>query len=87
MDRRTIAIVASCLLAGYLLACPASPLAPRPEPERPILRLIARAAKNLLWIALLAESPPDGPQPDHHVARSHRTGEDGYPAVDNGSGW
>jgi hypothetical protein len=51
------------------------------------VRWIARAARSLLWVALLAEKPPEEPQPDHHVARSANVGDDGYPIIHNGRGW
>jgi hypothetical protein len=59
---------------------------PGPQPvDRPVLRWIARAAKNCLWIALVAEGPPAD------TARAQvvhaRVGEDGYQAVDHGRGW
>lgn len=88
MDRRTIAAVAVALVVGYWLAAsPSSPVpAPRPN-DRPVVRFLARVAKQFLWVALLAEQPPEEPQPDHHVARAPRIGDDGYPLVDNGRGW
>lgn len=50
--------------------------------DRPILRWVAKAARNLLWIALVVEPPPEDPQP----LRSH-VGDDGYVAIDHGRGW
>lgn len=88
MDRRTLAAVAVALAVGYWLAAsPSSPVpAPRPN-DRPVVRFLARVAKQFLWVALLAEKPPEEPQPDHHVARAARIGDDGYPIVDHGRGW
>lgn len=89
MDRKTLMIVVVCLAAGYWLASsPSSPCpAPAPTPDRPVVRWIARVAKQFLWVALLAERPPEGPQPDHQVARAARIGDDGYPIVDHARGW
>lgn len=84
MDRKTLIVVAVALALGYMLA--GRQESPRPT-DRPVVRWIARAAKNLLWVALLAEEPPKGPQPDHHVARAERIGDDGYPLIDNARGW
>jgi len=85
MDRKTLLVVAAALAAGYWMAGNHDD-APRPA-DRPVVRWIARAAKNVLWFALLAEAPPQEPQPDHHYARAERIGEDGYPIVDHARGW
>jgi hypothetical protein len=84
MDRKTIMFVVVALALGYWVASSSSAA---PRPDRPVVRWIARAAKNLLWVALLAEPPPEGPQPDHHYARAERIGDDGYPLIDNARGW
>lgn len=88
MDRRLVTAVVVALAVGYWLASsPASPIpAPRPH-DRPVVRWFARAAKNLLWFALLAERPPEDPRPDHQVSRAASIGNDGYPIVHNGRGW
>lgn len=83
MDRKTLAVLVVALAAGYWIASGHS--APQ-RPDRPVVRWIAKAAKNLLWFALIAEPPP-GPQPDHHVARIASIGDDGYPIVDHARGW
>jgi hypothetical protein len=87
MDRKTLVVLVVALAAGYWLAAsPSSPVpAPRPN-DRPVVRFLARVAKNFLWVALLAEEPPKEPQPDH-MARSARIGDDGYPIVDHARGW
>jgi hypothetical protein len=85
MDRKKLLVVAVALAAGYWLASDHDE-APRPA-DRPVARWVARAAKNLLWFALIAEPPADGPQPDHHYARAERIGDDGYPLIDNARGW
>lgn len=88
MDRKTILILVVALAAGYWLASsPSSPVpAPRPN-DRPVVRWFAGIAKRLLWVALIAEQPPEDPQPDHHVARVASVGDDGYPIIHNGRGW
>lgn len=50
--------------------------------DRPFLRWVAKAARNLLWIALVVEPPPEEQQ---HL-RS-QVGEDGYVVIDHGRGW
>lgn len=88
MDRRILTAVVVALAVGYWLASsPASPIpAPRPN-DRPVVRWIAKIARSFLWVALLAERPPEDPQPDHHVARAANIGDDGYPIIHNGRGW
>lgn len=89
MDRKTLAIVVVCLAAGYWLASsPSSPVpAPAPQPDRPVLRMIAKLAKTFLWVALVAEPAPAEPTSDHRAARGPAIGDDGYPLVDHARGW
>lgn len=84
MDRRTVWIVVVALAAGYWLASSHQPSRPS---DRPVLRFVAKLAKNCLWFALLAEPAPADPQPDHRLAHTARIGDDGYPIVDNARGW
>jgi hypothetical protein len=84
MDRRLVTAVVVALAVGYWLA--SSSASPNPTP-RPVVRWIASAARTLLWFSLLAEKPPEDPQPDHRLAHTARVGEDGYPIVDNARGW
>lgn len=86
MNRKTVIAIVAALAVGYWLAGSSSPK-PSPQPDRPVVRFIARIAKNLLWVALLAEEPPKDPQPDHQVARAAQIGDDGYPILDNSRGW
>jgi hypothetical protein len=85
MDRRLLTAVVVALVVGYWLAS-SNDITPKPA-DRPVVRWIARAARSLLWVALLAEKPPEEPQPDHHVARAANIGDDGYPIIHNGRGW
>jgi hypothetical protein len=67
------------MAAGYWLSSsPSSPVNPTPAPERPVLRWLAKAAKNLLWIALIAEPPPK------EQLVQQRIGDDGFPMLDHG---
>lgn len=69
-----------CFAAGWWLA--SSPRSPAPQPDRPVVRWIARAAKTFLWVALVAEQPPAEPQFVHA-----RVGADGEPMLDHSRGW
>jgi hypothetical protein len=82
IDRKTVAVVVVALACGYCVANWQTSQAN----DRPVLRFIAKAAKAFLWVALVAEQPPEGPQPDHRLAHS-AIGEDGYPIIDNARGW
>lgn len=83
MDRKTLATICVAFAIGYWVS--SSPLAPQPQPQRPVLRWIARAAKNLLWLAVLAEPAP--PQASPQLVHAPPIGEDGYPLVDHGKGF
>jgi hypothetical protein len=85
IDRTTLLVIAAAFLIGYWW--PASESRPDATPSRPVVRWIAKVAKNLLWVALVAEEPPKGHQPDHRIVQSDPIGEDGYPLLDNGRGW
>ena len=82
IDRKTLLVVVLAVACGYAVANWKTEAAP----DRPFLRFIAKAAKTFLWVALVAEQPPEGPQPDHKLAHS-AIGEDGYPLIDNARGW
>lgn len=79
--KQLVAIVAAAVLAGWLFQDPAGPPSPQP-PDRPVLRWIARAAKSLLWIAIVAEGPPS--ETARQSVVHARVGEDGYQTVDHG---
>lgn len=74
----------ACMVAGWwLTSSPASPIVPD-QPQRPVLRWIAKAAKNALWFMLIAEQPPQ----THEAQYAHaRVGSDGEPLLDHGAGW
>jgi hypothetical protein len=83
LDRKTLLVLAAAFAIGYVLA-QSAPSPEPPAPDRPALRWLARAAKNLLWIALVAEKPPEQPS---HVVKARAVGGDGYPILDNAEGW
>jgi len=84
MDKRlAYAFVAGVALALWLNSNTSpvpSPFNPTPEPSRPVMRFIARAAKNALWLMLLAEPAPS--QAGRQIVQ-HAVGEDGYPVIDH----
>jgi hypothetical protein len=83
IDRKLLLAAVAAFALGYY-AAQSSPPTP-PAPDRPVLRWLAKAAKNLLWVALVAERPPEPTPAD--VAKTRLVGEDGYPLVDNAGGW
>lgn len=87
LSKRQLAIlVLVAIVAGWWLSLPrgSAPFSP-PANDRPVLRAIARIAKNFLWVALLAEGPPAEPAQAQYV-RAH-VGEDGFQTLDHGRGW
>jgi hypothetical protein len=88
LDRKTLAAAAVAFAVGYWWACsPDLPKPYEPQPDRPVLRFLAKAAKTLLWVAAFAEKAPPESQQDRHYVVQARVGEDGYPMVDHGKGW
>lgn len=70
LDRNTLLVLVVVFAAGWWTS---SRPAPAPGPaDRPVVRWIARAAKSLLWVALVAEPPPAEPRVVH--ARVDRYG-------------
>lgn len=74
IDRTLVAIVCIALAVGAY-----APTMLQAKPDRPVLRWIAGAAKNLLWLAAFAEQPP---AQQAVVNKAH----DEY-SVDHGRGW
>ena len=82
-NRQLVILCLACMAAGWWLSSsPASPINPTPHPDRPVIRWIARAAKTFLWVALVAEKPPEDVQYVHT-----RVGDDGQPLLDHSRGW
>lgn len=80
--RQLFLACALCIAAGWWLSSsPSSPVNPTPPAnDRPVLRFIAKAAKNFLWIALLAEPAP---KPERQMVQT-QIGDDGHPIIDHG---
>lgn len=86
IDRKTLTVIAVSLAIGYWLASSSSsPVGPSPTNGRPVLRLLARAAKTLLWVSLVAEQPPQAEQTTYVVHA--RIGDDGAPIINHARGW
>ena len=80
IDRHTVLVLAVVFLAGWWFAGGRPSPSPAPGPgDRPVLRWIARAAKNLLWIAVFAEQPPETTRVVHS-----RVDRQGFLVLDNG---
>lgn len=77
-QRQLAAAVLIALAVGWWVGSPPS----KPDPDRPVLKWIAKVAKNLLWVAVFLEEPPD----EIRTVRSE-IGDDGYVQVDHGRGW
>lgn len=83
INRNTVLIVVACLALGYWLAAPSQPAGPLAN--RPVMRWIAKAAKNLLWVAVFVEPAPADTQ--QHMVKSPAIGDDGFAIIDHGKGW
>jgi hypothetical protein len=85
IDRKTLFAVIAAAAVGYWLAGSSS--STPPAPDRPVLRWIARAAKSLLWVALVAEKPPVDQAAERRLVHAPPVGDDGYQLLDHGKGW
>jgi hypothetical protein len=85
IDRKTLLIVAVAFVIGLYVSGSgrSDNPAPSPAPQRPVLRLIAKAAKTLLWVALFTEQPPAEAAYVVHA----RVDDEGRPMLDHGRGW
>ena len=82
IDRSTVLVLVIVFAAGWWTSSRPSP-SPAPGPaDRPVLRWIAKAAKNLLWIALVAEPPPA--EPTTRVVHA-RVDREGFQILENGN--
>ena len=80
LDRNTLLVLVVVFAAGWWTSSRPDTM-PSPS-DRPVLRWIARAAKNLLWVAVFVEPAP--PEPTSRVVRS-RVDAQGIRLLDNGS--
>lgn len=81
MRRQTMWIAAVAVAVGLLAGYSLAPRDTNTPPDRPVLRLIARAAKAFLWVAVFAEpSPVEASQPRQYLATEE-------PVIDHARGW
>lgn len=75
--QKTIAALALALAVGYSAGRGSEP----PQPSRPVLSFLAKAARAALWLAFLGDShqPAAGPR-----IVQHTIGEDGYETINHG---
>jgi hypothetical protein len=83
IDKRLVyAFIAGLAFAWWM----SSGSAPTPTPfdptptDRPVMRIVAKLAKNALWFLLVAEPAPD--QTERQMVQ-HIVGDDGYPVIDH----
>ena len=84
-DRKLAAVAAIAFGSGWYLSGGTrdtlpDPFSPPPR-DRPVLRLMAKAAKTLLWVAVFADPKPK--HAGHHVVQS-TIGPDGHEYLDHG---
>ena len=88
MTNRDLRIVSIAVLVAAAVTWAAatsdySPIKPKPESGRPILRLIQRLAKTGLWVMMFAEPPP---AQEAYVVHA-RVDADGHRVLNHGQGW
>ena len=81
IDRKTLLGIAAGMFIGWFVFDGGSPFTPM-KPDRPVLRLLSRAARSALWFMLVAEPPRSEPR----VAQSLHTATDGSPILDHARG-
>lgn len=82
MNKRIIAAVVLAFALGWYWSSSA-PQPWTPHNDRPWATWVARTAKRLLWIAIVAEPAPGEPD----AAVEARVGEDGFQVVEHRRGW
>ena len=83
MSKRSLLLVGlACLAVGYLVSTvpgfdPMNPF--HPQPQRPVIKFLARLAKLGLWVTVFVE-----PQPQPQYAARHT---DGRSMICHAEGW
>ena len=84
IDKRLVyAFIAGLAFAWWMNSGEAplpTPFNPTPSNDRPVLRLVAKLAKNALWFMLIAEPAPE--QTERRLVQTV-IGDDGYPTIDH----
>jgi hypothetical protein len=81
IDARIVALCVACFIGGWWFSGGGDT---SPLKERPVLRVIAKAAKTLLWLSVFVEQPPAQEQAKFAHAR---VDADGMPLLDHSRGW
>lgn len=72
-------LIVACIITAVVVWSASRSVQPTPpRPDRPVLTVIARLAKTLLWMAFFAEEPPV----EVNTVQSAPS-QDGYPTVDH----
>ena len=84
-DLRKISIAVLVAVAATWCAATSDYSPIKPQPERPVLRLLQRLARVGLWVMWAAEPQP---QPtDNLVYHAQAFDKDGNRVLDHGKGW
>lgn len=67
-------VLAICIVTAVVTWSIVTTVKP-PQPDRPVLTVVARIAKALLWVAFFAEDPPP------EQAYRQTIGPDGFPTI------
>lgn len=77
----SIAVIVSVACTWWAATSDMSPV--KPQPERPVLRLLARIARAGLWFMAFADAPP---QEASYIVHA-RVDADGHKVLNHGQGW
>ena len=78
-----IAILLAVAVTWFAATSEYSPV--KPQPDRPVLRLIQRLARMGLWVAMFAEPAPQSTEGLVYHAQAYD--EKGERILDHGKGW
>jgi hypothetical protein len=87
MSKRSLVLVGlACLAVGYLVSTvpgfdPINPFAP--QPQRPVIKFLARLAKLGLWVTVFAEPQPLPPEQQYAA----RHCDDNKSMICHSEGW
>jgi hypothetical protein len=89
MSRTKKIMIAVALLFAYWFCGGEVIPQPEPTPQRPVLRWLAKAARNLLWTAAFFEPAPEPRDGDVRVVHSKAVelDADGVPVVNHVRGY
>jgi hypothetical protein len=82
MKLDTRVLIVACLIVAGGLVFQTLP-APRPKPERPVLKFLAKVAKLGLWLMVVR----DEPAPPTYAIDTHLVDEHGQRVLANREGW